>query len=840
MGTNRDGTRVTTPGRQARERSNLEKVESPGLSADIEDELEAKVHVFRNRTGPMTMDEANEVDDPFSGVYESDYRAVKAEDVEKFLVGLAETHSVDRWLELRKAERERIVALREAAERDLVKVQEDEASEEVLKIATSAVVDLQKREDRLIGSTIAKDGVTLAKRVPGDVVISHALEVEDDRAGVVETVSRNLIIEPEFHPGLLEQLVLNNSSLTQLVNAMEVNVAGTGWELVAMDTLKMEAEIEGAMPGTSDPDERATAREEMLRAREAAELEFQEEVDGQRESLEGFFREPWPGMSFTTIRRQLRDSKEKTGNSYLEVLRNAAGEIVFARTIDPKLMRLVRLDDPVVVEKTLERGGAEVTQAVSIRERRFVQHVGGGALVPKFHQPGFGSPSLDPNARSTEMDTRRLFSSQGTRVVYFKEFGASRDLDMWTGIWAQDGEEIPMERRATEIIHETVIKSPRTPYGLPRWINNLPSVMGNRKAEEFNLAFFRAGGVPPLLITVAGGQMAERSRKALDEMMNNQNPASKHQAVLLEISSSGRMDKANKVTVDVVRFGSERMQDSMFQKYDQQTRFKIRESFRLPPLFIGDPEAHNFATAKASYLVAEAQVFQPERDEEDEIYTMKLLRNMPNGLRFRFRSLPLVIDDAADQVKCIEIAADNSLVGGEQLVEALNKVCNLELKFDREHSDLAREERMTMRTTMAEAFARTNTQGEAAREEEPGGGSDESGEIQGGAPTGTSKIAKAGDVLTKLDGLVVLGSDLAEALGKGFENATARKDLKANMAFYEGLSLVEKQVVDRVMAFRGLGEDRDDLMELFGCSAAIIASNAERQVEIEAEPSPEA
>ncbi|MEE9126650.1 MAG: hypothetical protein V3U11_05880, partial [Planctomycetota bacterium] len=455
-----------------------------------------------------------------------------------------------------------------------------------------------------------------------------------------------------------------------------------------------------------------------------------------------------------------------------------------------------------------------------------------GALVPRFFSQQFGT--ADPNSSGTTLDSRRLFTSQGTRIVYFREFGSSRDLDMWTGTWAGPAVEIPMERRATEMIHLTVKKSPRTPYGLPRWINNLPSVLGSRKAEEFNLAFFRSGGVPPLLITIAGGQMSERTREALDQKMNTSNPASKHQAVVLEITGTGMVDKQNKVQVNVERFGSEKMQDALFLKYGASTANNIRESFRLPPLFIGDPDAHNFATAKASYLVAEAQVFQPERDEFDEIVTMMLLRGMPNGERFRFRSLPLVIDDADSQIKCIEIVSDNSLVDGAQIVDAINKVCNLDFRFDQDTSDASREERMARVKGMAEAFAAGSQEA---------GGPDDQDENQAAAAAGkdpaqqiqddesAKSVAKSdliqdvSDVIGKrLDGLVVLGVDFADSLAKGPNSPELRKHL----ALMEGLDDREMDVIRRVATMRAMGDDREDLMELFGCTAAIIADNAEK------------
>ena len=90
------------------------------------------------------------------------------------------------------------------------------------------------------------------------------------------------------------------------------------------------------------------------------------EDDTQIEALKEFFDQPWPGVSFTTIRKELRRDVERTGNAYLEVLRNAQDEIVFLRHVDAKMMRLMKLDDAVPVEQTLRRKGAEAKVTVML------------------------------------------------------------------------------------------------------------------------------------------------------------------------------------------------------------------------------------------------------------------------------------------------------------------------------------------------------------------------------------------------------------------------------------------------------------------------------------------
>ncbi|EKF33693.1 capsid portal protein [Bacillus xiamenensis] len=54
-------------------------------------------------------------------------------------------------------------------------------------------------------------------------------------------------------------------------------------------------------------------------------------------------------------------------------------------------------------------------------------------------------------------------------------------------------------------------------------------------------------------------------------------------------------------------------EDALFLEYDEKTRNKIRSSFRLPPIYTGESQDYNKATADTARKTTEEQVFQPER-----------------------------------------------------------------------------------------------------------------------------------------------------------------------------------------------------------------------------------
>ena len=265
-------------------------------------------------------------------------------------------------------------------------------------------------------------------------------------------------------------------------------------------------------------------------------------------------------MSWGEMRKLLRRDLERTGNAFLEVLRNAQDEVVMIRHVDAKMMRILRLDDAIPVPVTVTRGGKDQTITVMKRERRYCQLVNGVSLM------------------------------------YFKEFGAKRDLHKKTAVWAPFGQRLPANMRATEIMHFVVLPDSHTPYGVPRWVCQIPSVLGSRHAEEFNLEFFANGGVPPVMILLQGGTLQAETRAAIERMVSGE--AKKNNRIMVieaEPAGGGLNQTPPQARVTVERFGSDRQSDSMFENYDERCEERVRRAFRLPPIFVGQAKDYTFA-----------------------------------------------------------------------------------------------------------------------------------------------------------------------------------------------------------------------------------------------------
>ena len=583
---------------------------------------------------------------------------------------------------------------------------------------------------------------------------SQAAPPEDFR-GQLSPAGDDGVIEPPIAFDVLEELVQTNNILPPLVAAMKANIDGTGAEIEPREPVEVEDEQEKA---NEDPDN-VTAEMQETRQKD----------------IQDFFDEPWPEESFLTQRLKIREDVEKVGNAYLEIVRNPEGQLIGTRPIDGKNIRIVRLDDPVEVVKRLKRFGSEVDFKFRIRERRYFQKV-------------------------------------NRKKVWFKEFGASRDLDKLTGKWAEKGEKLPDDDRANELIHFTGERDIFTPYGLPRWWANAPSVVGSRKAEEFNLDFFDAGGIPPLMLIVQGGKLAENAEQMLRDHFTASGP-SRHQAAVLEAYGGGSVDEADRVKVTVERFGSERQADSMFENYIEQCDKRVRRAFRLPSIFLGMSDDISFATAFASYTVAEAQVFAPERMEFDEVINLKIMPELPHGEEFVYRSIPLSAVDVTSKLAGMELAKD--IAGKKSLLDSVNETLNLAL----EPPD---EDELSQKAEEAEA----EQQREMERRFGPGGPPDPNAPpgtapARVGAPAeqgggnGTPTQVQRSEVLT---GLGMMAVDAAEGLLSG--------DLSNVVQSIASLRPHERETVSKLLSaelFESLSEDPEGAAELAaGCLALAI------------------
>lgn len=229
---------------------------------------------------------------------------------------------------------------------------------------------------------------------------------------------------------------------------------------------------------------------------------------------------------------------------------------------------------------------------------------------------------------------RKFRQNIAGKTVYFKEFGDPRIMDKRTGAYLEEGgDPVEYDNQANEIIE---FRIGSMPYGEVRWIGQVLTVDGNRRAEVLNNNYFREGRHTPLMIVVKGGTLSEESFDKLKSYMAEiKGENGQHAFVVLETESNENSTAFNdekQTDIEIKDLASILQKDELFQEYQENGRKKTQSAFLLPDLYVGYTTDFNRATAQTAMEVTEKQVFQPERISLAWTVNNRLL----NGYRFRY------------------------------------------------------------------------------------------------------------------------------------------------------------------------------------------------------------
>jgi capsid portal protein len=182
---------------------------------------------------------------------------------------------------------------------------------------------------------------------------------------------------------------------------------------------------------------------------------------------------------------------------------------------------------------------------------------------------------------------------------------------------------------------------------------------------------------------ISGGVLAQDAKEALELGLANRG-AQKQRGMVVEIhSTSGSLSDSGDVHVQIDKMGNDKQKDSLFENYDDKCERRVRGAFRLPAIFVGKADSYNFATAFASYMVGEAQIFAPERKAFDDIMTLKLLPEIlqKKDTKAIFRSLPIVINDSKERLLALTVVAAKGGMTYGEFYKTLNEITGLKMQI---------------------------------------------------------------------------------------------------------------------------------------------------------------
>lgn len=411
------------------------------------------------------------------------------------------------------------------------------------------------------------------------------------------------LIEPPFELLSLSMLPEHSTALKPLIDAMSVNIDGFGWR----------------------PEPRFPEKD-----REGLGSAIKKQMEIERVRMINFFGNCSLADTFIGLRRKTRIDLETTGNGYWEVIKNPL--------LDPNNPAAIQgLEHVVSHRMRLTKVGVKWVDVE----------------IPTAQVGDDGTPKL------VKIRTRRRFrryaqlDETGREVVtWFKEFGDPRRMHARTGKFegerGPDGTptKVTDAYLATEIFHWKLYCA-RSPYGLPRTVGNLITIYGDRAADEVNYITLSNNNIPSMMLMVSNGMLTDGTIKRIEEFVaeNVEGSANYSRILIVEADPAFEGPDAATPKIAVEKMSDQQLHDALFQQYSMNNATKLRQCFRLPPLYWGGSDDYTRATADASKRLADEQVFDPERRETDALINKHLLPTMGIELMTFMSQGPNVTND---------------------------------------------------------------------------------------------------------------------------------------------------------------------------------------------------
>ncbi len=436
---------------------------------------------------------------------------------------------------------------------------------------------------------------------------SSAAIVEDQFA---DTHFQEKIIRPPLNQAELSVLSEFSSELEQVTDAMEIGIHGFGGRLILSANKKQEKKFKG-------------------------------EIAEEKNWLDALIHYPNPDQTWKQLTKATRGDLEKTGNAWWELVPSSVKENRYS-----------------CINK-LDAGTVFLTKVDKRFDRKKLKYI---------------DDNLNVRSKTFTVKFRRILQALGNKRVWFKQFGDPRVIDRRTGeVIAQSKkgfEELPEIKQkkhpkkvwANEVYHYRKETSRRTPYGMPSYTGNIIAVKGSRSADETNIITQQNNHVPSMVITVAGGQLTGGSVERIQEFVDTQIKGDSNYSKFLIIegeSSHDSLSSTGSLKVDVKPLNEAQISDELWQSYDKNNASKIRRSFRLPPILVGETTGLNRATAQASERMAEKWVFNPEREDFDDCINQIIMQQ-----EFRFWKWKTNSPNVTNDEDLVKILASAEKTGG--------------------------------------------------------------------------------------------------------------------------------------------------------------------------------
>lgn len=153
-------------------------------------------------------------------------------------------------------------------------------------------------------------------------------------------------------------------------------------------------------------------------------------------------------------------------------------------------------------------------------------------------------------------------------------------------------------------------------YGVPDWVAEIPTMMADKAAKEFNGDFFEYDAIPQFLVIVEGGTLSEDAREDVRNMITKMREKEGRRVPVLdaeELADHGvDIDKDVEIRIETItRQGDEDMAFSEFRKLNEHDVAKVHE---VPPQLVGVMADSNRSNIKEAIRDFTKEVIEPAQE----------------------------------------------------------------------------------------------------------------------------------------------------------------------------------------------------------------------------------
>lgn len=514
------------------------------------------------------------------------------------------------------------------------------------------------RDDEYMNDRVMKAVAEERETVEGIEASSLAPEGQSMTSAFVRAGA----IAPPWPPELLLEVYRMSNSLRQNIDAYATNIDGFGYSLQPVvdldsdDAWDMVSDVLREELAENDQPDIDIESGEWKDLVEARIIRLKREASQEKIRLRNFFDFCGLDISLASLRKRTRRDLELFGYGGWEILKNASGGLAKFVHIPGQTLRLLPVEDRHRISTEMQRLGPFTVEEVDIpkRFRKFVHW----------------------QSTSGQMFSQAETVSPGT-TVYLKEWGDDRIMSSKSGTYYPDVETLREEEPDAEPAREILyfdLHNPDSPYGEPRWLGNLLSVLGSRESEEVNYLYFRNKSIPPMVLLIAGGKVGKDEKDKIKDYIERElkgSTASFHKILIITArsdTSTGEVPKMEfKPLTDAM------LNEGIFQTYDERNIDKVGSAFRLPRLLRGDIRDFNRATADAALRFTESQVFSGERDDFDFVMNRMIMTRLEARF-WKFVSNPPPLRDPEAVVEMVEKLVKANVMTPAEARRELSKV----------------------------------------------------------------------------------------------------------------------------------------------------------------------